>query len=256
MSRQDTPDSEALWRKLRVPKWIVKEKYAWEKLPKEPLLVRCELLSPYTAAESKSGAIHLDALLSAAAVRELPYPPPPHPEGEIFPTPLELAWVSLDGLPLWTASDLRPQGDIMRDATYWHKRHPEDRNHLASDMRANTRAGARKEYRMPISRIQVAELRAICIGHRSTVQYLLERHIPYIGKKSSQGGGAVGRWTVETLESPVKDARGAALRGCPVPLDALEDLGEAATGNLSVFRGGFSPPYWHAPGHTACVTRG
>lgn len=252
------------WRALRVPRWIVKEKYAYEKLPKEPLVVRAELGTPYVPAET-NGAVHLDSVLSAAALGVLPYPPPPNDGTCPLPLPLELAWVSTrrirfvehrrddnseiaqeGGLPLWVCSDLRPQGDLVRDQEYWHKRYPSDRADLSMRLRANQKAGRWKEYRMPLATLWAPELRAVCVGHRETVVALLSG-ISHVGKKPSQGFGRVLRWSVEPLDAPLDDAREAAMMGRAVPVEYLASLGETSLSGVS--RGGWTPPYWYAPWH-------
>lgn len=218
-------------------------------LPKEPLMVRATLATPYVPAES-DGSVHLDSLLSYAVYAHLPYPVRcGGAEGVVTPLPLKLSWIR-NGLPLWCTSDLRPQGDTLRDNAYWHKRWAETHTQFMSKKRANVKAGRNKEMRVPLATVQTPELRAICIGNRQKVEELLS-HVSHVGKKPSQGYGRVAKWEVEPLDIPPEDAEAAALRARPVPLDYLGGLTEGVAR-----RGGFTPPYWYAPFHCPVVVRG
>lgn len=226
----------------------------YEALPKQPLLVRGELLTPYVPAEP-SGALHLDAILSSAVLDSHPAPPifPEDGSPAVVPLPLELVWVSPEGRPLWAASDLRPQGEILRSREYWHKRAPADRMQLAKKRRLETRRGRYKEYRVPLATVNVPELRAICVGNGPEVAWLL-RHVTHVGKKSSQGFGRV-RWKVATLGQSPEEITEAALRARPVPAAyALERRGEISLrGGERYARMGWTPPYWHAPWHDLAI---
>lgn len=234
-----------------VPKDLEPLRGFYATLPKEPLMVRAALAAPYVPAYS-DGSIHLDSLLSYAVYAHLPYPVRrggEHEEGAVTPLPLKLSWIK-DGLPLWCASDLRPQGDAIRGAAYWHKRWPETHLQFMDKKRANTKAGRNKEMRVPLATVQAPELRAICIGDRRKVEELLS-HISHVGKKSSQGYGRVAKWEVEPLENiSSEDAEDAALRARPIPLDYLGGLTEG-----SARLGGFTPPYWYAPWWRPVVVR-
>lgn len=230
----------------------VRDRY--EALPKEPLLIRGELLSPYVPAEP-DGAVHLDAILGSMVLDSHPVPHHRNEEACVVPLPVELAWVSPEGLPLWTVSDLRPQGDVLRDTSYWHKRYPEDRADLATKVRAETRRGRYKEYRVPLSTIDVPEVRAVCIGDASEVARLLSE-CSHVGKKASQGFGRVS-WRVTRWEENSTTAREAALMARPVPARyLLEEKGEIKLSEGSSYsRRSWCPPHWFSPWHDLAVVR-
>lgn len=231
----------------------------YEALPKEPLLVRGRLLTPYVAAEP-DGSIHLDSLLGSMVLNSHPKAPLFPKDGSpcVVPLPMDLAWVSLEGLPLWTCSDLRPAklGDVLRDTEYWHKRWPQDRNHLSDRTRAETRRGRWKEYRTPLTTIRGAEVRAVCVGSAPEIASLLA-HVSHVGKKASQGFGRV-LWSVSRWEVGEQEAGSAALMARPVPARYLMD----AEGEIKLTKGtGFSrrswtPPHWYAAWHDLAVVRG
>lgn len=221
-------------------------------LPKEPLVVRATLANPYVPAES-TGAVHLDSLLAYAVYAHLPHPVRcGGADGVVTPLPLKLSYVK-DGLPLWAASDLRPQGDTLRESAYWHKRWPDAQQSYMQKRRANVKSGAYKEMRVPLPTVQTPELRALAVGNPEKVHDLLA-HVSHVGKKPSQGYGRVARWDVEPLDTSVEEAEATALLARPVPLVYLRD--EASGESHAAVRGGFTPPYWFSPWHTAVVTRG
>lgn len=222
-------------------------------LPKEPLMVRAQLSTPYVPAEP-DGSCHMDSILAYAVVAHLPHPiRTGGADGIVVPLPLKLSWVR-DGLPLWACSDLRPQGDVLRDAEYWHKRYDSDHLQFSQKKRANVKAGRNKEMRVPLSTVQVPELRSICVGNAEKLEELLS-HISHIGKKPSQGFGRVSEWTVEPLDISTEDAEAAALNARPVPLDFATSHGKPVKEGWKMRRGGFTSPYWYAPFHTAIVVR-
>lgn len=233
---------------------LLRDRY--QALPKEPLLVRAELLTPYVPA-TPDGSVHLDALLSAMVLETHPKAPlfPEDGSPACVPLPLELAWVSPGGRPLWVSSDLRPQGDAIRSQEYWHKRTPSDRLDLATKQRLETRRGRWKEYRMPLPTVRVPELRGVCIGNAPEIARLLS-HVSHIGKKASQGFGRVSfrisRWD---------ESRGEAYRACmharPVPVSyIMDEEGELHVGEgVRYSRMGWTPPYWYAPWHDLAVIR-
>ena len=167
-----------------------------------PLLIRARLLTPF--APAVDGRLHLDSILSYAAVAAFPTPPAWGDEPAVIPLPLEPLWVSPDGLPLWACSDLHPTGAAHADIEYWHKRYPEQRMQDWCDKpNAPTTRGRYKEYRIPVRVVmpEDATLVALAIGHAETARELLA-HVHFVGKKPAQGKGRVGRWEVESLAMP------------------------------------------------------
>lgn len=264
----------------------------YESLPKEPLLVRAILGTPYIPAEP-SGALHLDGILAAQIFSSHPVAPifPRRESGELVPAmvplPLELAWVGGVGdygeecvlyaahnhragetdvlrrdtvplrPPLWVCSDLRPQGDIIRSQEYWHKRYPESHHdEVKKSKLPNTRSGRWKEYRVPISTVQTPELRAVCVGNAVELMRLLDG-VTHVGKKAGMGFGRVLQWRVASLDQDTETARQAALKARPVPARYLmETEGEMRlVPGMDFSRRGWTCPYWYYPLHDMAVVR-
>lgn len=230
----------------------------YEALPKEPLLVRGELFEPVIPAEPRDGggALHLDSLLGTSVLNA-------HPKAPVFskgfpavaPLPLELAWASPEGRPLWTCSELRAQGDALRAPFFWHKRYPEDRAHLSKKGKLpNTRSGRWKEYRMPLSGVVTPEFRATCIGNAEEVARLLS-YITHVGKKTGYGFGRVS-WSVEVLDTDIETIRGVSLRCRSVPVKYLmETEGEARLTPEACSRRSWTSPSWFGPWWELCTVR-
>ena len=86
--------------------------YTWEQkradyasLPKSALIITAELITPIVHAER--GKTHLDSLLAFAALTD--HPVASHYKDAVtIPLPLEMAWMSPAGLPLWACTPLLP----------------------------------------------------------------------------------------------------------------------------------------------------
>lgn len=274
-----------------------RDEYSFEKLrdeyeamPKEPLLVRGMLGTPYIPAEP-DGSLHLDGILAYQVLKthlRAPILPRTREDDEVIPAilplPLELAWTGDYGErdvvysawsrhmkkteilasgnismrpPLWVCSDLRPQGDSIRSQEYWHKRYPESRHdEVKKSKLPNARSGRWKEYRVPISTIHVPEIRAICIGNAAEIMRLLSE-VSHVGKKAGMGYGRVLQWKASRLEQDIETTREAALRARPIPVEYLMD----AEGEMTLRAGdnysrrGWSCPYWFAPLWSLAVIR-
>ena len=213
-----------------------------------PLLIRAELVTPYVPIDS-TGRLNLDGILTSAFYKHLPFPVTFGDEIVGAPLPLKCLWISPEGTPLWACTQLLPQGDVLRDRAMWHKRYPVDRAEWGKKLSANMRAGANKEYRVPLQTVTAPELRATALGDPKRVQGLLE-HISHVGKKNTQGFGRVASWAVSELEN-ADDLEAAILLERPVPTDyLLERDGELPLANYR--RAGWSPPHWYAPRHSMC----
>lgn len=265
-SSLETPESVSAWGRLSPLPGVharyraehsfedVRDRY--HDLPKSPFVVRGSLLTPYVPAEP-DGTIHLDSVLGSMVLDSHPKAPlfPENGSPVTVPLPVELAWVSPEGLPLWALSDLRPQGDAIRSQEYWHKRAPSDRMDLANKQRLEARRGRWKEYRIPLSTIRVPEIRAVGVGDPIEVARLLS-HVSHVGKKASQGFGRV-EWSVVPWDVPTEDAQKAALMARPVPARYLFE----AEGEINLSEGtnytrrSFCPPHWYAPWWDLAVVR-
>lgn len=212
-------------------------------LPKEPLVITAELATPVIYAERRE--VHLDAILAFAAVTSHPVASS-FEGGAVVPVPLELAWVSAEGLPLWASTPLEPVGGGIETREYWHKRYPVQRAEFGSRVNAMTVRGRWKEYRTPVRAESVTALRAVAIGNADEVRELLAL-VTHVGKKIAMGYGRVGRWTVETGTHTAAEV----LAERAVPIDYYRGR-EQPAGVLALSRG-WTPPYWWAPWWCDCL---
>lgn len=242
------------WQRLsdlpRVSPWRKGTRsYTWEQrrddyaaLPKVPIIITAELATPVLPAERDW--THLDSILTFAALTSHPAPSA-YDKPPVVPLPLELAWVSPGGLPLWACTPLRPSGDWVETSEYWHKRYPIHRADLASKANAILTAGRWKEYRMPVRAQSASKLHALAIGNADEVQRLLS-FVAHIGKKGSVGYGRVVRWSVTPGAHTIDDVL--ALR--PVPVAYYD--GQCLVGTMALHRG-WTPPYWYSPWWADCI---
>lgn len=232
----------APWNRQRAARNWLGRRDAYRDLPKMPLVIQAELVTPVLHAEGDR--THMDSILSWAVLTE-------HPVesdctgGAVIPLPVELAWISPDGRPLWLCTSLIPASHGLHAHEYWHKRYPAHRAEFGDRLNAVTTAGRWKEYRTPVHTHHVERLYALTIGHAETIEALLSI-VTHIGKKSSMGYGRVGRWTVTAGTHTPEDVL--ALR--PVPVAYYE--GRQPVGRLSLNRA-WTPPYWYAPWWDDCM---
>jgi hypothetical protein len=213
---------------------------AYAALAKAPVIITARLVTPVLHAEAQ--ITHLDGILSAAAITDHPAPSA-WDLVAIVPLPLELAWVSPQGLPLWACTPLMPVDAGLVSREYWHKRYPSHRAELGDKQSANTSAGRWREYRVPVAAHAVDRLHALAIGNADELRRLLDG-VTHIGKKGSMGYGRVACWSITTATHTLADVL--ALR--PVPVSA--GLVDAA--HVDPQRG-WTPPYWYAPHWTDCA---
>jgi len=245
--------AEVNWRDLRplprVAPWNKgKRSYTWEQrrddyaaLPKAPIIITAELVTPILHAERER--THLDGILSAAALTNHPTASN-YDQAAVIPLPLELAWVSQQGLPLWACTPLMPSGEGLATREYWHKRYPSHRADFGDKLNAVTSAGRWKEYRVPVHAQQIDRLHALAIGNAEAVEELLSV-VTHIGKKGSMGYGRVARWSVTHGAHTLGDVL--ALR--PVPAAYYD--GQEPVGELALNRG-WTAPYWYSPWWADC----
>lgn len=245
---------EVDWQQLRplptVAPWNKGQRsLTWEQrrdafagLPKSPLLITADLVTPILHAERDR--THLDGLLSAAALTT--HPTASHyDQAAVLPLPLALAWVSPQGLPLWACTPLMPVGIGHHGAEVWHKRYPSHRAEFGHKLSAVTSAGRWKEYRVPVRPHQIDQLQALAIGHAESLEALLAV-VTHLGKKGSMGYGRVARWTLTAAEHSLADV----LARRPVPTDY--DGPHALPGIIEPHRG-WTPPYWYSPRWSDCT---
>jgi hypothetical protein len=228
-----------MWRKLaNLAEGAEDLAERYSALPMTGLKVTAYLGKNY--APTIDGAIHLDSLLAYAVMSELWGTPdfnrtsPP-----IFPVPLQVVYVSDDGLPLVAVSDMKPEfgGTIAISREYWHKRFPVlPVQKLCEKPNTQVRSGSYKEYRVPVKVITAEKISCFCIGNLSEVERLLSS-VSFVGKKRSQGKGMVLKWCVENADislSKILECRA-------VPIEFSGKKGGVV--------GGWTSPYWFRPWH-------
>lgn len=211
-------------------------------MSKEAIVITAELVTPVLQAERD--ITHLDSILSWAALTNHPvashFESPP-----VIPLPIELAWVSPEGKPLWACTPLMPTLDAAESREYWHKRYPNHRSELGNRLNANTTSGRWREYRVPVHATTVKRLHALAIGNVTEVESLLSI-VSHVGKKGAMGYGRVANWTVTRSSHSIEDVL--ALR--PVPASYFE--GRHPVGMLEIRRA-WTPPYWYSPLWADCL---
>lgn len=233
----------AAWNKgKRAPTWQERAE-ACSALDKRPLIVTAEMASPIIHAENDR--THLDGLLSFAALTAHPVASQ-YDGAAVLPLPLELLWVSPEGLPLWAATPLMAATPAQSSKEYWHKRYPSHRADMSKKQSADTKTGRWKEYRVPLHAQSTERLHALCIGHAGEIEALLSL-VTHIGKKGGMGYGRVARWHVTPGEHGAADIL--ARRLVPVAYDP-----EGASGGIVSPLRGWTPPYWYMPWWAPCVS--
>lgn len=229
----------------------------FQALPMEVLLIRAAVRD-YIPVEASTGAVHLDGLLAYAVEKDHPVPFLfSEKEANVLPVPLKLVWTSKEGLPLWAGSDLRPVGEIKTRTQYWHKRHFEDRIELLAKA-PKTRAGRYKPYRIPFTLVESCGIAALAIGHRKTIERLLNDHVSHVGKKASQGWGRVSNdgWSVVALDDAPEEALEHVLERRPVPISYVWEKEGGIPVGVPMRPQTWTSPYWWQPWTEGCVVRG
>jgi hypothetical protein len=232
----------APWNKGRKSRTWEQRRDDYAALDKSSVVITAELVTPILHAERER--THLDSILAFAALTNHPVASD-YDQAAVIPLPLDLAWVSPQGLPLWTCTPLMPASEGLATREYWHKRYPGHRAEFGAKLNAVTTAGRWKEYRTPVHAQLIARLYALAIGNAAEIEALLAV-VTHIGKKGSMGYGRVARWTVARCTHDAQDVL--ALRPVPVAYYA----GRQPVGALQLNRP-WTAPYWYAPWWADCV---
>lgn len=160
-----------------------------------------------------------------------------------LPLPLRCLWRHPQTrLPLWASTDFAPVGVQAKGIAPWHRYQPPSRL-MASPKgrpyapRAGT--GPEKVMDIPLPVVAAEGWQADCVGDAEAIQPLLAALGSHVGKKRSQGWGAVREWRVEPLDRfTLRDEEGRLRR--PIPINALW----SDRVPLDAVLAGWTPPYW------------
>lgn len=220
------------------------ENYAhYPDLRMQPLQITAKLGS---APVSYQG-LHFDSILAAKVVEEATDGQmlPQSPHYTFVPLPLKILWHSAVGVPLWASTDLVPNGEVIRDVQYMHRRALEPKMQQKNII---TKSGRHKEKRTPMPIIVANQLSCNVYGNAKEIARLLS-NVTSIGKKR-HSAGMVMEWIVEPVDefSLVKGVK--ARRPLPVP--AIYD----AIASVNSSHISYSPPYWLPATRDFCVPTG
>lgn len=208
-----------------------------------------ELILTLDAPMGAYDPLHLDGILSKAIVDAATNGEGLAPSAEPYwlPLPLECAWTSDAGLPLWCVTEFQPLETDTVESGFWHKRAV--RPELLSPIRGGkppnlrTQQGPTKEYRIPLPVHSCLKWRATFKGDVQAVGKLLER-VPSIGKKRSQGYGTVRNWQIQRIPEFDFGTR-------PVPIAYLSENNPTYPLTDAALMA-WTPPYWLASTMMLC----
>ena len=163
------------------------------------------------------------------------------PEPYEFPLPLKRLWTAENGCPLWAASVFLPDGEMITDVVYLHKRL--DRFEF-SERQPKSNVGRWMSRRIPYQTRQTKTHRwyALCVGNQDEIADLLTL-IRFLGKRRNVGFGEVAQWDIEAwnddeLDTLIQDEH----LVHALPQDAAGALGICPEGPPSLV--GWTPPQW------------
>ena len=215
----------------------------------KPLRITFKMLGPRMGYDP----LHLDGVLAWCAVEYATNGQGVPDFADPYDIPLPLACLWHDphsGLPLWASTDFEPGGKVRRATLHWHKRAPRPElvtKSAGHPWNIRLTKGTYKELRLPLPGELCAEWHADCIGDPIEVANLLRCLGAHVGKKRSQGYGALQAIAMQEVDnfSLFGDA-GRPRR--PIPLSALVSVVARDTVvDLNLRSGnflGWTPPYW------------
>lgn len=158
--------------------------------------------------------------------------------------PMELPLLKRnESSPWWyyAASFAQWPDDYCEDAHYWHKRFDLSLVNLIQDKKTKIKLDAfqYKAYRMPQFARHALHVDWYCVGDQEEIERLLTL-AQFIGKKSSQGEGAVLDWTVAPFAEDWSERGegGRLMRALPAPSGPLL---------------GIRPSYYERANQTTCL---
>jgi len=208
-----------------------------------PLKITARMMSPVLG----DIALPLDSILSYLIHREqygreeLTTPGAASQVDGSKDTSLPLARVNEEG-PLWFyAASFAQWGAYVDGGDHWNKRFAAGRTKYLNGSKTSVdiASGRYKSYHMPIFYRHSLEITWYALGLPERIRHLLP-HMTHIGKKTSQGWGAMREWTVEPCSQDwsVYGPRGEVMRAIP------DERGMVS---------GFRPSYWYAKNQAKCL---
>lgn len=168
---------------------------------------------------------------------------------------MPLEKVEVDGEWVWACSSAQIAAsdddiDEVWNVTRWRKRFDHDPEHSVKDTQINITTGDFKSYNAALPYKGIRRLLFFFKGDPDRVKELVEKYVPAIGKKTSQGFGTIQEVEVSEasdMESAVYH-EGHVLRSIPARfLDGVEP-------GVRIERRTVKPPYWHADNQCMAVS--
>ena len=205
----------------------------------EPMKVIFEMRSPVVTTDY----IFLDGLISSAVFKDcIPnYFDIPQNRNELIHIPLPLKLCGTD--EAFYAASIGYADKIVEGIDHWRKR-----TEIESEKKIRVGSGQYKMYDMPMPTQWAERWIFYASGDIEEVRRLLTTHIRAIGKKCSQGFGAVKKITVESTDhdwSVIKD--GVPMR--PIPVSGAGDFDLDCD---VIMYYAYRAPYWHSKNMTQC----
>lgn len=156
---------------------------------------------------------------------------------------LPLASICCDGVRIWCASAILPEGETSEEIIHWRKHFRIDRAEIM-DGTPNTTNGKYKDWNYPCVLTLCNRMVAYCVAYeRRNILHLLKK-VTHIGKKAAHGHGKVCGLKVEEVDydwSLVRD--GVAMRYLPDHKNGWKLVRPR-------------PPYWNTNDRTLCIVPG
>lgn len=208
----------------------------------EPLIVRAVMVANSPVTYHPDEPIRLDGILAWSVVKHALAGglPDDDPEPVWVPLPVECAWRSESGQPLWSASALFPVGEQFTQRLSFTKRV----EFRFSHRKYRENAGRWMSRMKHVYCLTTDAFEARVIGNREYIEKLLEP-VGSIGKHRRRGFGEVARWEVVPLEFDPREVfvfAGVLTR--ELPAAAAEIAGLDRRIMPPVITIGWTPPYW------------
>jgi hypothetical protein len=205
----------------------------------EPMKVTMQMQSTVVTTDY----IFLDGLISSAVYKEcIPdYFNIPENRNDLIYIPLPLKRYGFEH-PFYAAS-IGFSDRIIEGIDYWRKR-----TEIESKKKIQIGSGQYKLYDMPIPTMWAQSWFFYANGNMKEIRRLLQKHISAIGKKCSQGFGAIKEISIESHEhdwSVIKN--GVPMR--PIPVSEAQIFNIDC--NIEMYYA-YRPPYWHRQNFTQC----